>query len=386
MATTSLGTSVGKPVQNLEGAGAARGARVAALDIARGLAIIGMFAAHAFPRATDTGADMFFDGRPSILFATLAGVSLGIMTGSDRPIGRGRRTDRVVGIIIRAFILIALGVWLDAFEGTPAAILHYYGVMFLLLIPVLFLSRWMLALMAAVLAFAAPALATVAGEADGAPFGLLADIRNLLITGEYPALIFLPFALAGLVAVRSGLGRPGTQAWMMASGAVVSTLGYGAALVIPGVGARAHSGTTAEILGSGGFAIFVIGALLWLTAPERAGLGRTVRAVSWPIGATGSMALTVYTAQILVLAASIEFEGEPGVPDTPSWTLLIGMTLATLVIASLWHRFLGKGPLERALAFATREPVARWRARSSARARALDLARADIARGAEPES
>ena len=369
MATESPGTSVGKvgkSVRSLQDAGAALGARVVAIDIARGLAIFGMFAAHAVPRASD--ADMFYDGRPSILFATLAGVSLGIMTGSERPTGRGRRTDRVVGIVIRALILIALGVWLDDFEGTPAVILHYYGMMFLLLIPVLFLSRWILALLAAVLAFAAPVLAIVADEAGRAPFRLLADIRNLLITGEYPALIFLPFALAGLIAVRSGVGRERTQVWMIACGTVVSALGYGAALVIPGVEARAHSGTTAEILGSGGLAIAVIGALLWLTAPERAGLGRAVRAVCWPIGATGSMALTAYTAQILVLALCVEFEGYPGVPEYPGWPLMIGMTLGTLVIASLWHRFLGKGPLERALAHATREPVARWRARSHARA------------------
>ena len=380
MTTKSPGTGARKSVHSLEGAGASNGARVVAIDVARGLAIIGMFAAHAIPRAGD--ADMFYDGRPSILFATLAGVSLGIMTGSARALARGRRMDRVVGIIIRALILIALGVWLDDFEGTPAVILHYYGMMFLLLIPVLFLSRWMLGLMAVVLAFAAPALAIVADEAGRAPFPFLADIRNLLITGEYPALIFLPFALAGLVAVRSGLGRERTQVWMMACGTVVSALGYGAALVIPGVGARAHSGTTAEILGSGGLAIAVIGALLWLTAPERAGFGRTVRAVSWPIAATGSMALTAYTAQILVLALCIEFEDYPGVPGYPSWALMIGMTLATLVIASLWHRFRGPGPLERALASATRAPVARRRARAHARAGA----RAAVAPATEPEA
>ena len=168
----------------------------------------------------------------------------------------------------------------------------------------------------------------------------------------------------------------------MAGGAVVSALGYGAALVIPGVGALAHSGTTAEILGSGGFAILVIGALLWLTAPERAGFGRTVRGVFWPIGASGSMALTAYTAQILVLALCIEFEGDPGVPGYPSWTLMIGMTLGTLVIASLWKRFLGKGPLERVLAYETREPVTRWRARSLARANG----RAAVSPATEPEA
>lgn len=349
--------------------------RVVGIDVARGFAIIGMFGAHVIPRTNN--ADMFVDGRPSILFATLAGVSLGIMTGSERPIGRGRRPDRVVGIIIRALILVVLGVWLDDFDGTPAVILHYYGMMFLLLIPVLFLSRWVLALMAAVLAFAAPVLAAVLHGAGPPPLPFLGDIRNLLITGEYPALIFLPFLLVGLVAARSGLGRARTQVWMVAGGTIVSVLGYGSALVIPGVGARAHSGTTAEILGSGGLAIAVIGALLWLTSPERAGLGRTRRAIYWPIGASGSMALTAYTAQILILALCVELDDYPWSLDYPGWPLMIWMTLGTLLVASLWRRFLGKGPLEQLLAFATTEPVTRVRARVQARALARAAAATD---------
>ncbi len=351
--------------------------RVVGIDVARGFAIIGMFGAHVIPRTNN--ADMFVDGRPSILFATLAGVSLGIMTGSERPIGRDRRPDRVVGIIIRALILVVLGVWLDDFDGTPAVILHYYGMMFLLLIPVLFLSRWVLALMAAVLAFAAPVLAAVLHGAGAPPLPFFGDIRNLLITGEYPALIFLPFLLVGLVAARSGLGRARTQVWMVAGGTIVSVLGYGSALVIPGVGARAHSGTTAEILGSGGLAIAVIGALLWLTSPERAGLGRTLRAIFWPIGASGSMALTAYTAQILILALCVELEDYPWSLDYPGWPLMIWMTLGTLLVASLWRRFLGNGPLEQLLAFATTEPVTRVRARVQARA----LARAAVATDTE---
>jgi len=186
--------------------------------------------------------------------------------------------------------------------------------------------------------------------------------------------------LVGLMAVRSGLGRPRTQAWLIVSGTVVSVLGYGAAVVIPGVVSTSHSGTTSEILGSGGLAIAVIGALLWLTAPERAGFGRTVRAVLWPIGATGSMALTAYTAQILVLAFVIALEDEDWSPDYPGWPLMVGMTLTTILVASLWRRFLGRGPLERALAFATREPVTRVRARVRA------LAHTNVPPAVEPEA
>ncbi|HET8957428.1 MAG TPA: hypothetical protein VFM95_03135, partial [Microcella sp.] len=40
------------------------------VDAARGLAIVGMIAAHVIPRFSD--AELIVDGRPSILFAVLA--------------------------------------------------------------------------------------------------------------------------------------------------------------------------------------------------------------------------------------------------------------------------------------------------------------------------
>lgn len=61
--------------------------RIAAFDIARGLAVLGMFIAHVGPeREGLTGWLLgLADGRSSILFATLAGVSLAILTGRNVP-------------------------------------------------------------------------------------------------------------------------------------------------------------------------------------------------------------------------------------------------------------------------------------------------------------
>ncbi|TFD75165.1 DUF418 domain-containing protein [Cryobacterium sp. Sr8] len=339
------------------------------LDIARGLAILGMFVAHAIPRG---GGELLVDGRSSILFASLAGVSVGIMTGSARPLERGRRADRVVGIILRALILLVLGFMLNILNSEVAVILDYYGVMFLLIAPVLFAPRWTLGLGAAVLLVGAPMLAAVLNGAGPTMQPLAALVRGYFLTGDYPALIFLPFLLVGLIAARSDLGRAKTQFWMIAGGVLAAVLGYGAAYVLPGLTARAHSGSTAEILGSGGFALAVIGTLLWLTARERGRVGQVLRALLWPIGATGSMALTVYTLQILLLAVAVGVRDNFHTIDYPGWPLLLGMTFGSLVFVSLWRRFLGKGPLERGLAFATREPVSRAKAR--ARARSHDAA------------
>ena len=106
--------------------------------------------------------------------------------------------------------------------------------------------------------------------------------------------------------------------------------------------------------------IAIIGALLWITSPDRGGAGRGVRTILFPVSAIGSMALTVYTLQIITLAIFVVLrDGSGGAIEYPGWPLLIGMTLASLILASLWQRFLGKGPLERLLALLTRPPRSR---------------------------
>ena len=317
-----------------------------------------MFVAHAIPQTGD--AELLVDGRSSILFATLAGVSLGLMTGAEHPLARGRRFDRVTGIVLRALLLFLLGVALALTGSRIAIILDYYAIMFLLVVPLLFLPRWALGTLAGVLAFAGPVLATVVDATRATP---LAEVFvTYLLTGYYPAVIWLPFLLAGLIAARSGLARPRTQGWLVGAGLVLSLVGYGAAAVLQGVSAEAHSNSTAEVLGSGGLAIAIIGVLLAVTTGN--GVARIARAILWPIAATGSMALTVYTAQILVLASIVAYFSTPGadvVIDYPGWPLLLGMSALSVVFASLWRATLGKGPLERALAALTRGPRRRTR-------------------------
>jgi len=327
--------------------------RITGVDVARGLAILGMFVAHAIPRANE--AELVVDGRSSILFATLAGISLGIMTGLERPTESGRRAHRVMSIVARAMILFLLGIALGALDSGIAIILEYYAFMFLLLTPALFLPRWALGLVAAGLAVIAPALAAATDDVSLPVDSLAYFLQYYLLIGSYPALVWLPFLLVGLIAARSGLGRAKTQLWMMVAGVIFSVLGYGAAPVLLGITAAAHSGSTAEVLGSGGVAIAIIGALLWCTSPERTGIGPALRTAFAPISSIGAMALTVYTLQIVSLTVFAALrESTDGVNEYPGWPLLIGMTIVSLLFATLWHRFLGKGPLERLLTSLTR--------------------------------
>jgi uncharacterized membrane protein YeiB len=318
--------------------------RIPAVDIARGLAILGMFVAHAMPRADE--GELLVDGRSSILFATLAGVSLGLLSGGTQPPGPGSRSASRRVVFVRALAVFLLGVLLWTLGSEIAIILDYYAIMFLLMLPLLFARRAVLAATAVLLLVVAPILARLVDPGDRAPASVLDVAREYLLTGYYPALVWLPLLLVGLVAARSGLERRRTQAWLVGGGTAAAIAGYGSAALIPGVTAEAHSGSTAEILGSGGTALAVLGLLLVATNAGRFGSG--ARVVLWPLGAAGALALTVYTAQIVVLAMVAGARGSGG-PDYPGWPLLIGLAVSSLVGASLWRYFLGRGPLERLL-------------------------------------
>jgi uncharacterized membrane protein YeiB len=316
--------------------------RIPAVDIARGLAILGMFVAHAMPRQND--AELLVDGRSSILFATLAGVSLGLLSGGTDPPGTGLRWGIRRVVLVRSLFVFLLGAFLWTLGSEIAIILDYYAIMFLLVLPLLFAPRAVLVVVAAVVLGGAPILAGLVDPGDRAPASVLDVVREYLLTGWYPALVWLPLLLVGLLAARSGLERPRTQAWLVGGGCAAALAGYGGALVLPGVTAEAHSASTAEILGSGGTALAVLGILLVVTT---AGPGSpVVRTILWPLGAAGSLALTVYTVQILVLAMAAGSR-DVGGPEYPGWPLLIGLAVASLVGATLWRSFLGRGPLER---------------------------------------
>jgi uncharacterized membrane protein YeiB len=127
-----------------------------------------------------------------------------------------------------------------------------------------------------------------------------------------------------------------------------------------------HDNTMFEALGSGGFALGVIGLCLLVGAVGRAGgaegaddggrarrvAGRVVAVVSAPLAAVGAMALTVYSVQVVVLWwwARIGYD----LLSSPSNVPLGVMVLATLAGATLWRALFGRGPLERLFARITR--------------------------------
>jgi hypothetical protein len=328
--------------------------RLFGLDAARGVALLGMFAAHTILG----GGERIFDGRSAILFATVAGVSLGLITGGATPPPSAGRAEARVRVLIRGAVLILLGAAMTAFLQPPiGVILDYYGFAFLLLVPVLFLARPLLGILAAVIAFAAPPI--VAAVTAGTPYAELAEpvqvFARWLVYGEYPVLIWLAFLLVGLLLARADLSRRLTAMLALTLGTMAAVLGYASAAVIPNVVADAHSGTTAEVIGSGGVAVAVIGGLSLLDSAH----GRIVdvlRAVLSPIAAAGAMVLTLYTAHAIVLAIIRVTSADPERWNPPGWTFP-ALAIATLVVAVLWRRFVGTGPLEAGLRALTRFAV-----------------------------
>ena len=146
----------------------ATGRRIGGLDVARGLAVLGMFGAH-LGDTGDLGWDpatwrAVVDGRSSILFATLAGVSIALLSGGRTP-AAGRELARArTRVLVRAAWVFAIGGVLELLDTFVAIILGVYAVLFVLALPFL---RWppaRLLLAAGVVTLAGPPLVLVAGQ------------------------------------------------------------------------------------------------------------------------------------------------------------------------------------------------------------------------------
>jgi uncharacterized membrane protein len=336
--------------------------RVGGVDLARGLAVLGMFAAHLlwieepFDFADPGTWIAVVEGRSSILFATLAGVSLGLMTGGRTALqGRARSiADR--RIAVRAGLLWLLGVAL-ILTGVPVyVILPAYAILFLLAIPLTGFGPRVLLPLAAVLAVVMPFVQVLL---DALPLWNTSpgSALSLAIGWHYPFTTWIAFVVAGMGVARADVRRLRVQCWLLGAGAALAVLGYGIDAAI-GSGeaaellsfdgalwtARAHSTGLLEVIGSGGFALAVLGASLLLC--------RTVLTfVVLPLRAVGAMPLTAYTLQLVVWAAVAGAElGDSG--DLagfralePFWPL----TLGTIVFCTAWALLAGRGLLETAL-------------------------------------
>ncbi|MFF3249152.1 DUF418 domain-containing protein [Streptomyces sp. NPDC002870] len=375
--------------------------RLIGLDLARGLAVLGMYAAHVGPEPSVGGplgwVMELTRGRSSALFALLAGFTLILLTGRPQP-RTGRAGRQAVGrVLIRSVVLIALGYALTSLDTDIDVILTHFGVLFVLALPLYRLRAATLALIAASAALVLPQVlyllrAAVEGGswADAViaydPLTRITDsdgIVELFVTGAYPVLTWLPFIIAGMAVAKLDLKRPGVPAKVALSGGALAVLGYGgswlALHLVPGAqaavnaatdtGAAAsawwsdgvgedptagvpawllvaapHSQTTWSILGNTGVALVALAACL--IATDRSARLRWLAA---PVIAVGSISLTAYVGHIIAIKAL----GIDDLPDSAALPVLLGFVAAAMLLALAWTRLFRRGPVEYVLYAAT---------------------------------
>lgn len=182
------------------------------------------------------------DGHSSTLFATLAGFSLMLMAGRMEPKTGLAGRQAMARIAIRAVVLVALGTGLAMAFG-DAVIIGFYGVYFLVCMPLLRLSGRTLAIIAVGLALVTPQLAFVlkavlsesVQQSINAydPLEKLSGVGviDLLVTGFYPTIPWMSFVVAGMALARFDLSDTAVRRRLAAFGAAITAAAYGLALL-----------------------------------------------------------------------------------------------------------------------------------------------------------
>ena len=346
--------------------GAREAARIDGLDVARAVAILGMIAAH----IGDDGSDIPWSdgwpwlvvshGFPSSLFAVLAGVSMTMMVTSRgtvavRDIADDHLTRTQIRIAVRGLILIVLGAGLELLETFVAIILTTLGVLFLIALPLLRLSSRVLVPLAAALVLAGSWIARELGAwAWEAGIGDV-PVLDTFWSARYPIPVWMAYLLLGLVIGRLDLRADRSAGRLVLAGAGLAGIARSSAYLLERAAGPApewlattsHSYTPVEMTQNIGIAMATIGACLWAA--------RRAPRVLWPLRATGAMALTLYTAQIVVIAiVGNEMIHQPS-------NLALVVVWATFVgFACAWRAWLGQGPLERLMTVAGSAAVRAW--------------------------
>ncbi len=375
--------------------------RLTGIDVARSFALFGMMATHILsgPESDEGVMGAVHDvagGRAAALFAVLAGVGLALASGGDRPVAekvaRARRTT-----LVRSVALVALGLTLGMVDTPVAIILAYYGLLFLVAIPVLGLRARSLAALAVASALVTPVISYwLRGDqgleesaGDNLEWSSLAEFtdaaRHLLLTGYYPVLTWTAYLFAGLAVGRLALrdqrvaaavaavgAALAVGAWIVSEVVVRAAGGFGTLInrdlltrysvngQTPNDGFYgttpvsdpwwvlvrvAHSGSITDLVHTIGTSTLVLG--LTLLAVRQ--IQQVARIPLRMLAAAGSMTLTLYCLHVLAVGFNNSDFGDPLVPV---WPFLALNVVGAVIIALLWGAPGRRGPVEDAIAAA----------------------------------
>lgn len=375
--------------------------RLVAIDAARGLAVLGMIAVHSL-LAYDSDGDPTWTfslaaGRASAVFAVLAGVGIAFMSRRRQQKPGIDATAVSWSLVARAVMIGLIGLSLGFTDSDyGVVILAYYAAMFLLAIPLIRLSTRALVVTAVALAIGAPLLSQairpylpdgIDGQLsfDAALHQPLRFVSDVLLTGEFPAVVWMTYVCVGLVVGRLVLTAWQTALGLVATGAILmltsmmmswlvlypfggldhirsaeapdtdgivdELLAFGGDGTIPtstwwwlGVSGP-HTGTPFDLMATVGSSLLVIGAMLLLghvTAPVWSTIVRVAMA---PLAAIGSLSLTAYVSHILFVNSDFDVYS----PVSGYLRQVICITALALV----WRATAGRGPLEGLIRFVT---------------------------------
>lgn len=366
-----------------------RPGRLVGIDIARALALMGMFTQHVFladtDGATSTGwvGRLFQEagGRASVLFFVLSGVSLTIIANR----GSASATD---GALRRRGVLLLLGGLLLTLVLWPASILQHYGVAFLLAPWLLRLGRRGLGVVTAAGLIGGPILLLFAGRWTGDALGLwsgdagaalTSNTWDIAVGGSYPMVLWIGFFTLGMLLGRLDLWDRQTLVGLLGVAvAVAVVVGTVSASLedrfgLPDVGdfgsgesddffeddgfkddaaepadwrslfdVSGHSGRIGWTMQTGALAAAVMAFVLLL--PAR--MTNKLEPLAW----MGSMSLTAYLVHIVLVTDVFEpFVADAGLSVVTQEWLLLGLIVTMAGICSVFFKLMGVGPLERLL-------------------------------------
>lgn len=363
--------------------------RALGVDVARAVALIGMIAVHVFPEENADGqmswAFGIFGGRAAALFAVLAGVSIAFVErrSHGQLSGRTLAADRMA-LVVRGLLILWIGLLLG-YLGAIVTIIPYFGVLFLLVVPFYGRSSGFLLLAVPVFAIGGPVLRhlfaadmperpndTVDYTVATATSHPLVFVTDMLLAGDYPALLWMVYVCVGIVIGRQTLtsrklalvlagwgtvlaattwaisklllGPAGGLERLVAAtpdltrAEIVEQLAYGPEdEVLPDTtwwwltAISPYSNTPLNLLHNLGAAVAALGIVLLLT--HRGGR------IFTPFAAMGAMTLTLYSAHCVVEMLEVLDEDRPVVA---LWIQVI----AFMLFAVIWRNSVGRGPLE----------------------------------------
>lgn len=364
------------------------GSRLVGIDLARFVALVGMMGAHlAASQFSYRWLDSITSGFPSTLFAVLGG--FGVTFATRRYLQAGHVAAATASTIGRGALVFLFGFFLEYLPNDPiAVILMFFGVTIALSAAFLRAPSWVLAAFATALALVTPNMLAFAAKnevpAEGTWLhGPASFVARIFLTGNYPVLTWLTYLLVGMILARWVLRSRqtgkllATSTWLTLGGAAVGGSAWATGqwylrtkLIpqhpnVPGedwLGSMhghpplqgwdaiflvsPHSGSTIDILRTGGVAVALIGLCLLVTLPWK-----TVPRWLRPAVAAGSAPLTIYVLHLLVTSLALTLSGgletfwAPAPPWWIHWWFFWQLALVLLVgwVLSKRHQ---RGPLE----------------------------------------